>query len=1345
MANDSFQGVYGTDYEVTNATEPANGTTTIEADGSITYTPNPDFNGTDTYEYTVTVTNADGTTTTETTTVTVTVDPVADILADAATTSEDAPVTTDVLANDSFQGVYGTDYEVTNATTPANGTTTIEADGSITYTPNPDFNGTDTYEYTVTVTNADGTTTTETTTVTVTVDPVADILADAATTSEDAPVTTDVLANDSFQGVYGTDYEVTNATEPANGTTTIEADGSITYTPNPDFNGTDTYEYTVTVTNADGTTTTETTTVTVTVDPVADILADAATTSEDAPVTTDVLANDSFQGVYGTDYEVTNATEPANGTTTIEADGSITYTPNPDFNGTDTYEYTVTVTNADGTTTTETTTVTVTVDPVADILADAATTSEDAPVTTDVLANDSFQGVYGTDYEVTNATEPANGTTTIEADGSITYTPNPDFNGTDTYEYTVTVTNADGTTTTETTTVTVTVDPVADILADAATTSEDAPVTTDVLANDSFQGVYGTDYEVTNATEPANGTTTIEADGSITYTPNPDFNGTDTYEYTVTVTNADGTTTTETTTVTVTVDPVADILADAATTSEDAPVTTDVLANDSFQGVYGTDYEVTNATEPANGTTTIEADGSITYTPNPDFNGTDTYEYTVTVTNADGTTTTETTTVTVTVDPVADVVDDSDVTNINISVTTDVLANDNFEGTNNVITSATNGSNGTTVVNADGTITYTPDTDFKGLDTYQYTVTVYNSDGTMTPETATVTITIGSINIVKEFTESSVTAGGPASSFTLVVTNDGSAPLSNISVLDDVDDRLMVTSVSSTSGVDDDSDGDAQTVEWAIQAIAPGTSETITVNFVVDSSTEEANGVGALNDESNVPNLAEASAVATENNSITVNDVDEDSIDILVEINLIIVKTFDPTQVEQGTYQSFTIEVTNEGPSDAVDVLVTDLVDSPLEVTNVNVTSGTGECLASAGQQVDCIVQLPSGESATVTVDYLASPFLNEGSSPYGTGIGDDFYFVFLNGSILEGSTDGGPVFLDGVDITANVTILTSLTRNDIVFDPPGPDPAFELHLSCSDPFTGGWGQSGGPTLGVDNNWQIGFFTIGRYGPQGFLKSCGNVVIPFDVPNIAYASGEDSFGSNTVNDNANVEIGPGITLDRVQTNGKRMTARLTNLTGDDKIISEISVIWPTRNGNLTKVWLTQYGASNTVWQGNDAPSDALLNSSLSSWNGGTLLSGEAILRFDFKKKVQKYGYVIRVFFTDGTWLDINVSDEPGSKESELSKVSNQTYFKAYPVPFEDELTIEYRFDYDTDVTIDVFDTKGALVKTNKKHNYRSGSNEKLKLDFSRHENQLYFVQIGTNREQIVKKVIRNGK
>ncbi|MFA5682893.1 MAG: Ig-like domain-containing protein, partial [Hydrogenophaga sp.] len=68
-----------------------------------------------------------------------------------------------------------------------------------------------------------------------------------------------------------------------------------------------------------------------------------------------------------------------------------------------------------------------------------------------------------------------------------------------------------------------------------------------------------------------------------------------------------------------------------------------VLDNDDFEGK---NPRVTGTTPPANGTVTINPDGSITYTPNPGFTGTDTFTYTVTSGGV-----TETTTVTVQVLP----------------------------------------------------------------------------------------------------------------------------------------------------------------------------------------------------------------------------------------------------------------------------------------------------------------------------------------------------------------------------------------------------------------------------------------------------------------------------------------------------------------------------------------------------------------------------------------------------------------------------------------------------------------------------------------------------------------------
>ncbi len=179
------------------------------------------------------------------------------------------------------------------------------------------------------------------------------------------------------------------------------------------------------------------------------------------------------------------------------------------------------------------------------------------------------------------------------------------------------------------------------------------------------------------------------------YTPNADFNGTDSFTYTVTSGGA-----TETATVSVTVDAVADIAGDSATTNEDTAVNVLVLANDTFEGTPA----ITGTTNGTNGTVAVDdngtagntADDFVVYTPNADFNGTDSFTYTVTSGGV-----TETATVSVTVNAVADIADDTATTNEDTTVNVLVLANDTFEGTE-AITGTTNGTNGTVAVNNNG-------------------------------------------------------------------------------------------------------------------------------------------------------------------------------------------------------------------------------------------------------------------------------------------------------------------------------------------------------------------------------------------------------------------------------------------------------------------------------------------------------------------------------------------------------------------------------------------------------------------------------------------------------------------
>jgi large repetitive protein len=694
-----------------------NGTVVINADGTITYTPRANFNGTDTITYAI----SDGQGGTSQATVTVTVTPVNDAPVanpDTAATAEETAVTVLVLGNDT--DLDGNPLTVTSAAAP-NGTVVINPDGTVTYTPNANFNGTDTITYTI----SDGAGGTATSTVTVTVSPVNDAPVanpDAGTTSEDTPVTLSPLANDT--DIDGNPLTVTGGSAP-NGTVVVNPDGTITYTPNANFNGTDTITYTI----SDGQGGTATATITVTVAPVNDppvAVNDVAATNEDTPVTVAVLGNDSDPD--GNPLLVTAAVA-ANGTVVINGDGTVTYTPNANFNGTDTISYTI----SDGAGGFSSATVTVTVAPVNDAPVanpDAATTPEDAPVRIPVLANDT--DLDGNPLTVTSATAP-NGTVVINPDGTITYTPNPNFNGPDTITYTI----SDGQGGTATTTVAVTVTPVNDApvaVNDVATTNEDTPVVIAPLTGDSDPDG---DPLTVSAVNALHGTVVINPDGTITYTPDANYNGPDTITYTI----SDGAGGFATATIAVSVAPVNDVPVanpDAATTAEDTAVTVPVLANDS--DLDGNPLSVTAATAP-NGSVVINPDGTVTYTPNANFSGTDTITYTI----SDGQGGTATSTVTITVTSANDppvAVNDAATTPEDVPVTVPVLANDTDIDGNPLTVTAASAPNGTVVINPDGTLTYTPRANFNGTDTITYAI----SDGAGGVANATVTITVTPVN-----------------------------------------------------------------------------------------------------------------------------------------------------------------------------------------------------------------------------------------------------------------------------------------------------------------------------------------------------------------------------------------------------------------------------------------------------------------------------------------------------------------------------------------------------------------------------------------------------------------------
>ena len=539
---------------VTATTNGANGTVTIVG-GNPRYTPNAGFHGTDTFTYTIS--DGNGGTATATVTVSVNSPPVA--VNDTASTPGNTPVTiTNVRANDTDPN--GDTLTVTSVGTASSGAVALVS-GNPVYTPTASFKGAATFTYTI----SDGFGGTATATVTVTVanqPPVANNNT-ATTTVGSAVAISTALANDT--DANGDTLSITGATNGTNGTVT-RVGNVLTYTPVAGFSGTDTFTYSI----SDGDGGTSTATITVTVNPTS--ANDTGTTTANTTLNgTGLLANDA-----GTGLTVTGNTAPTRGTVTVASNGSYTYTPTIGTSGPDSFTYTAT--DSSGRTTTAT--VNITVRPLT--LNDTGTTGAGIGLNgATVLGNDA-----GTTLTVIANTNPANGTVTILGNGTYTYTPNAGFSGSDSFTYTV----RDASNQTSIATVNLVVAPRA--IADSATTQAGSAFSgTSVLVND-----LGSGLAVTANTNPANGTVTILANGTYTYTPNTGRSGPDSFTYTAT--DSSGRTTSAVVSLTVT--PRA--FADAASTSAGQAVTIDARAND-----LGAGLTITSLGTPSSGNSVFAA------------------------------------------------------------------------------------------------------------------------------------------------------------------------------------------------------------------------------------------------------------------------------------------------------------------------------------------------------------------------------------------------------------------------------------------------------------------------------------------------------------------------------------------------------------------------------------------------------------------------------------------------------------------------------------------------------------------------------------------------------------------
>ncbi|MCG2697927.1 cadherin-like domain-containing protein, partial [Candidatus Parcubacteria bacterium] len=333
------------------------------------------------------------------------------------------------------------------------------------------------------------------------------------------------------------------------------------------------------------------------------------------PVVIDVLHDDIDAENNIDPSSVTVSSAPSHGATVVNSDGTITYTPNQDYVGSDTFTYNVcdldnACSQAEATVTVETIKGEVTTNITAG--QDFAETNEDTPITIAALDNDidAGGGTLHIDSILVNALHGA-----AEIDGStIVYTPSPDYFGTDSFTYLV-CDNQSAPVCVESPPVSITIIPV-----------NDAPIANDdfviVGENDSvIIHASHDDYDVERninphsvaiMSSPENGIAVVNDGDTITYTPNIDFSGTDKITYQI----CDFDNACDTADITVTilaVDHSPVTANDTLFVFTNKSGTVDVLANDASSA--GDLYAGSIVSPPDHGTEVINQDNTITYTP----------------------------------------------------------------------------------------------------------------------------------------------------------------------------------------------------------------------------------------------------------------------------------------------------------------------------------------------------------------------------------------------------------------------------------------------------------------------------------------------------------------------------------------------------------------------------------------------------------------------------------------------------------------------------------------------------------------------------------------------------------
>ncbi len=351
--------------------------------------------------------------------------------------------------------------------------------------------------------------------------------------------------------------------------------------------------------------------------------------------------------------------------------------------------------------------------------------------------------------------------------------------------------------------------------------------------------------------------------------------------------------------------------------------------------------------------------------------------------------------------------------------------------------------------------------------------------------------------------------------YTLHVTNQGPSPVTGVVVTDTLPAGVAFTSLTTTQG-----NGSHQTGTVTVQlgSLASGQDATITIVVAVLPSTTG-------------PLLNEAVVTGDNFDPVPLNNSDDEPTQVVKRIDLSIDKTDTPDPVIAGQRLTYTLLVTNDGPSDATGVTVADTL--PAGVTYVSATSSQGTVSASGGILTAALGNLAHGAQATITIAVDVDP------SARGT---------LVNTASVSGNETETDLTNNEDEVSTQVN-----TSIDLVIDKSGtPDPVRAGETMTYQLTVTNAGPSNATGVTVVDTLPAGVTFVSGTASQGTVTAAGGVVTA-NLGNLAVGAQATVILSAAVGSSVR-----GTLLNEATVSGNETETILTNNT--DEVSTQVSTL-----------------------------------------------------------------------------------------------------------------------------------------------------------------------------------------